>query len=94
MPYLRDCSDTQVRDLLAQVAGFQRLFDDDRQFVEIERLVDIVIGAHAHRLDRGFQHAERGHHDDDDLLVNLLNFFQHLQAVYAGKLDVEQDQFG
>ena len=85
---------TEVGDLLAQVAGFQRLADDDRQFVEVERLVDVVVGAQAHRLDGSLQHAEGGDHDDDQLLVELLGAGEHFQPVHAGELDIEEHQVG
>ena len=82
----------QVSDLLAKLTGFERLLDDNRQFVEIERLVDIIIRTETHSLDSGLKHAKGRNHDHDNLAVDLLDLFQHLKAIHAGQLDVKQHQ--
>jgi hypothetical protein len=84
----------QMRNFPFQLAGLQRLADDDSQFVQIEWLVDIVVGPHPHRLDGGLQNAKGGDHYDDDIVLHLLDFFQDFQAVDAGKLDIEEHHVG
>ncbi len=79
-------------DLLAQLTCFQRLLDDDREFVQIERLVDVIVRSETHGLDSGFENAKSGDHDHDDLAVCLFDALQNLQAVHAGQLDIEQHQ--
>ena len=64
-PYSRPWLRPQRADLAAQPAGFERLLDEQRDLVEIERLVDVVVRAPLHRLDRVFDGREAGHQDDE-----------------------------
>ncbi|ALC15448.1 hypothetical protein DSOUD_0660 [Desulfuromonas soudanensis] len=83
---------TQVLHLALELAGFESLFDDDGELVEIEGLVDVVVGPHAHRLDGGLKNAEGGHHDDGGLLLHLLDPLEDLEAADSRKLDIEEHQ--
>ncbi len=85
---------TQMGDLAFKLSGFEGLLDDDGELVEVEGLVDVVVGAHPHRLYRRLQHAEGGNHDDDDVNFQVLDPFQNLQAVDSRQLDIEQHQVG
>ncbi len=83
-----------MRHLSPELSRFQRFFDGNRQLVKVERLADIVVGAHAHRLDRRLQHPQGGNHDDNEFLIDGFGFFQHVQAVYTRQLDIKQHQVG
>ena len=82
----------QRPDLAAQLARLERLLDEQRDLVEIERLVDVVIRAELHRLDGVLDRRERRHQDDQRLRRLLLDPAQHAQAVAVGQLEVEQDE--
>ena len=75
-----------------QLAGLERLLDEQRHFVEVERLVDVVVRAELHRLDGVLDRREGGHQDDQRLGRLLLDSAQHGQAVAVGQLEVEQHQ--
>ena len=49
----------------AQPRRFERLLDEQRDFVEVERLVRVVIRAVLHRLDRGVDGRIRGQQDHE-----------------------------
>ena len=49
----------QCAHFAAQLAGFQRLLDEQRHFIEMERLVDVVIRAELHRLDGALDRRAR-----------------------------------
>ena len=57
----------QRADFAPQLAGFERLLDEHRHFVEIERLVDVVVRPELHRLDGVLDSRKRGHQDDQRL---------------------------
>jgi hypothetical protein len=54
----------QVSVLELQALVFDRAIRDDEQFVDLERLLQIVEGPELHRLDRALDRRVRGHHDD------------------------------
>ena len=84
----------ETRHLELEVGVFQRLSDDDGEFVEVERFADVVVGPQPHGVDGRFEAAVGGHHDDHDLLIVFLDLFQDLNAVDARHLDIEQHQIG
>ena len=62
----------QVLGLDLQVAAFERTLDDEHERVEVDRLGEVVLGAGAHRRDRGAEIGESRRHDDRKLLVLLV----------------------
>ena len=54
---------SRVRVGAGEVAGAQRLLDDDADLVLVEGLGDVVEGARLERLDRVVDGAVRGEHD-------------------------------
>ena len=59
-----------------------------------ERLLDDVEGAEAGRLDRGLDVGVARQHDDRGDVGERPQPLQHLEAVHARHLDVEEDQVG
>ena len=53
----------QVRHLVAQLPVLDQLEHPAPEFVEVDRLGQIVVGADAHRLDRRLDRAEAGDQD-------------------------------
>ena len=70
----------------------QRFFHQMRDFVRIERLADVVVGAVLQRCDRGFDRGIARHHDDDQIGIHLMQAALQFDAVGAAHLDVEQGQ--
>ena len=79
-------------DLAPQLAGFERLLDEDRHFVEIERLVDVMVRPQPHRLDGVLHRRERGHQDDQCFGGGFLDALEHAQAVAVRQLEIEEHE--
>ena len=80
-----------------QPRRFERLLDEQRDLVEVERLVGVVIRAVLHRLDGRLDARVRGQQDDQRVGVALLDLLEDRQAVAVRQLVVEQhevDAFG
>ena len=58
-PYGCACAGAQLPDLAAQPRRLERLLDQQRDFVEVERLVGVVVRAELHRLDGGVDGGTR-----------------------------------
>src|SRR5207244_12705696 len=58
--------------------------------VEVEWLVDVMVGAELHRLDGGLDARKRGHHDDLRLGRGVLHPFEHREAVAVWQLEIEE----
>src|SRR5918995_1180475 len=56
--------DQQANDPVAEVLAFEEALDGDGDFLELERLGDIVERPKLHRLDRRRRGAKGGHDDD------------------------------
>jgi hypothetical protein len=81
------------QDVLAlQLAAFERAMDHDLQLVDVEGLVDVVVGAHAQRFDRRLGRGERGDHDPGQVGVHPLRRAQHVEAGHVGHVDVGDQQ--
>jgi hypothetical protein len=78
----------------AQARGFHRAFDDQKQSIGLERLLDEIIGAELYRLDGCFDIAVAADHDDRQAGVLVLDDFQGFQPVQRTALepDIEDDQ--
>ena len=70
----------------------QRSLDDDQHRVHVERLGEVAFGAGAHRLDRGLDAGEGGHHHEDRLAALLLRLPQQCQPALLGHPHVRQHQ--
>jgi hypothetical protein len=79
-------------DLPPELGRFERLLHEQRDFVQVERLVRVVEGPLLHRLD-GRLHAGNGRqHDDGHVGLAGLDLAQHLEAVGIGQPIVEQHE--
>ena len=78
--------------LLLQPARLEMLPDLQPQLVHAERLREVVDGPEPHRLDRGLGRGEGGHHEGDDVAIQLLGDLQHLDAAHVGHPDVREQQ--
>ena len=76
----------------AQPRRFERLLHEQRDFVEVERLVRVVIRAVLHRLDRRVDGRIRGQQNDERVGVRFLDLLEHRQAVAVRQLVIEQDE--
>ena len=54
----------QVAVVGAQLLVLQRAADDDQEFVDLERFLQVVEGAEFHRLERALHCGMRRHHQD------------------------------
>ena len=70
----------------------ERLLHQMRDLVGIERLGDVVVGAVLERGDGGFDRGVAGHHDDDEIGIDLMHAALQFDAVGAAHLDVEQGE--
>ena len=75
-----------------QLRRLERLLDEQRDLVEVERLVRVVIRALLHRLDGGLDARVRGQQDDERVGIALLDPLEHRQAVAVRQPVVEQHQ--
>ena len=76
----------------AQPRRFERLLDQQRDLVEVERLVRVVIRAGLHRLDRHVDARKCRQQNHQRIGIGFLDLPQHRQAVGVGQPVVEQHQ--
>ena len=80
---------------LARRAGLrlaQRAPDDGDQFLQVEGLGQIVIGAAFGRLDGGHERVLRAHDDDRQVRPQLLDARQEFEGVFVRHDDVGDDE--
>src|SRR3569832_15859 len=82
----------QPGDFLAQRTAFQHLADAQSQLVRVDRLGQVVVGAQAHGLHRGFDGSVGGHHDAFSRVGDILEIRQQGQAVFRPDPHVGDDQ--
>ena len=70
----------------------QRAADDGDQFLEVERLRQILVGAAFGRADRGHEGVLRAHDDDGQIRPHLLDPRQQIERVLVGHHHVGDDQ--
>ena len=68
----------------------ERALDHQQQMIGIDRLGEKVERAFLHRRDGVLNAAERGHHDDRQLRIELLGGAQHAEAVAFGQPQIGQ----
>jgi hypothetical protein len=83
--------------LEAQVFGgepllFEAALHDHRDFFDLERLQNVVVGAALHGVDRRFDGAETGHDDGERVGRDFGDRFQELHAAHARHLEVADDE--
>src|SRR5574337_2031495 len=81
-----------VGELLPQPGTLTRAVGQQLQFVQIDRLLDIVERPKLDRLHRPFNGAVGGHDNDGNVAVEFLDFSQQLDAACARQTDVQEDQ--
>ena len=79
--------------LLLQAVALRRP-DAGQQFVEAERLGDVVVGAVVERLHLGGLVAAAGQHDDRDRGAGGADALDRLQAIDVGQAEIQHDQVG
>ena len=77
--------------LIDDRALLERLLDHRQQFVVLERLLDVVVGAFAHRLHGLRRGRVRGDHDHLRRVVDLARLGQHAHARAVGHREVGDD---
>ena len=83
--------------LLAQAGVIELLVHHHAHFGEREGLEDVVAGSGFHRLNCGFNRAERGHDNDRQRGILLLGSMQKFESADAGKFEIgenEMNRFG
>ena len=88
---LTECA-AKLAVLAEQLPLLERLLDEEQQFLIVEWLADVVIGAFPHGLDRGFGCGEGG--DQDDLGSRPLRprGAEDIEAAAMPKLHVGDDE--
>ena len=81
-------------DLEPELLGFERPVEAHDEMIDIDWFGDIVVGSGLHRFDRGGDLPIGGDHDDDGLLLDLLDLLEYVHTAYAGKLKVQDDRLG
>ena len=84
----------QALHLAAEAGRLERLPDEEKKLVEVDRLVEVVPGPPLHRLDGVLDGREGRDQDDERLRVPVADLPQHLEAVEVGEPEVEQDEIG
>jgi hypothetical protein len=92
-------ADLVERDRLAEAHVFgghalllEAAVQDVHDFVELERLQDVVVGAALHRVDRGLDGAEAGHDHGDGAGGRLADLFEQGDATHSWHLQVADDE--
>ena len=72
----------------------QRPLDEEQQVIGIDRLGEKVERPFLHRRDGVLDVAERGHHDDRQLGVQILRGAQHAETVALGQPEIGEHHGG
>jgi hypothetical protein len=78
-----------IRALLPMM--LERVLDDEVDFVEFERLRDVVVGAQLHGLHRGLGRGHRGDHDDCGIRGKVLGGSEDLKPIHLRHAQVGDD---
>ena len=79
-------------DLVLELAVGQGLLDQDLEPVDVDGLVDEVVGAELHRLDGRRDRGVAGHQDRRDRQVAVVDLADQVEAVDPRELEVDQDE--
>ena len=69
-------------------------FQGQKNFVEVERLAQVVVCSASHRFDRRRRAAQCGDDDDRQVGQQRLQLGKHLQPIAAGHLQVQEHSVG
>ena len=83
---------SQVLVLGAQLLPLERVLDDEVDFVELERLRDVVVGSQLHGLYRGLGRGHRGNHDDCGIRGKVLGGSEDLKPIHLRHAQVGDDR--
>jgi hypothetical protein len=75
-----------------QLAAFQRFFYVNRQFLQVKRLRDVIVGAEFHRVNRHVCVGGCRQHDHGDVRVGGHDPLQQVDPRQAGHHDIAQDE--
>ena len=78
--------------LRLELALAQGVLDHEQRLLEGQRLLDEVLGAHAHGLDRGLDGAVAGDDDHRHFGIERADAGQDLEPVHAGQPHVEEEE--
>ncbi len=78
--------------LLPQLPVLDFLADFHLEQVDVERLAQVIACAEPHRFHRRLGRRERGDHDAQNVLIDLLGRTQHVDAAQIGHLDIRYQQ--
>jgi hypothetical protein len=78
--------------LAAKLGRLERLLDEHDDFIEIKRLVNVMVGAELHGFDGVLDRRERGDHDHLRLRRELFHPSEDGEAVAIGQLEVEEHE--
>ena len=66
--------------------------DHHADFIERERLQDVIAGTRLHSFDGGFHGSERGHNDNRHCRLKALNGLEEIEAIHAWQLEIRKYQ--
>ena len=69
----------------------ERALDGELEFVDLERLGDVVVSAQLHRFHGGFHRGVAGDHDDGGERGQIAARFEDVEAVHVFHLDVRDN---
>src|SRR5574337_822903 len=81
-----------LRHPLGELTDLEHPLNQNREFIEVKRLRNVIVGPALHRLDRSLECGKGGHDDDGKLGTGLLDPTEGLQPVCARHLDVHEDK--
>ena len=81
----------EVEVLVPEPFPLERVANDQVDFVELERLGDVVVGAEFHRLDRRLRRRDRGDDDDGGVGGDLLGGAEYLHPVHLRHSEIRDD---
>ena len=88
--FVRRCLRDNGR-LAHQPGDLERLADHAVQFLQIDRLEQVIVGPVPHRLDGRVGRPDHGDEDDRDAGVDLAELRQDVQAGLVGQAQVEEN---
>ena len=80
--------------LAAEGLALLRLAKDEDELLGLEGLLQVVVGAGLHRLDREIDVAVRAHHDDDGVVAFGLERRQQIEPAHPRHPHVGEDDVG
>ncbi len=76
--------------LVPHLANLAATAKQQKQVIDVDRLLDEIVGTQFHGFDRALDRAERGHHNHRTVRIAFLRLAQHRNAIRAGKAKVRE----